>query len=326
MKRVAHNKFSKEKEDLIINDYNFCKSARQVSKNLKISKASVTAVLRRNNLKVFTFTELHGLKKEEKTQALELYKKGVSSVKIAKKLNTSKGTILRILEQNNFPKRAQNNDIYRKHVFNQNFFATIDTEEKAYFLGLLVSDGCVETSGKISISLQEKDKSILETFKTVIEYSGKLFFIERKPPTRQNMYLLILNSVKMSKDLQNLGLIQNKTYHTYFPNIPKYLYSHFIRGVFDGDGCISKSDNKYSFNIAGNKKLIEQIQSILIEECSLNITKLSIRKNKYDNFRVVVYSGNRQLKKIREYLYKDATVYIERKHKKFYEMTFKWKT
>lgn len=36
----------------------------------------------------------------------------------------------------------------RPYAVNQDYFATIDTEEKAYWLGFIAADGCVSRAGK----------------------------------------------------------------------------------------------------------------------------------------------------------------------------------
>lgn len=54
---------------------------------------------------------------------------------------------------------------------NDSFFEKIDTEEKAYFLGLFYADGCNYINGnasRVALSLQEDDKKILEIFNNFI--------------------------------------------------------------------------------------------------------------------------------------------------------------
>ena len=51
-------------------------------------------------------------------------------------------------------------------------------------------------------------------------------------------YRIDLKSKQMFEDLQRLGVEPNKSLTCTFPNINKDLMPHFIRGLFDGDGCV----------------------------------------------------------------------------------------
>ena len=48
-----------------------------------------------------------------------------------------------------------------------------------------------------------------------------------------------ISNSTISKDLENLGMVANKSLILAFPTfISKELMPHFIRGYFDGDGCV----------------------------------------------------------------------------------------
>ena len=54
-----------------------------------------------------------------------------------------------------------------KYNFNEDYFEKIDTEDKAYFLGFIVADGCI--SSKFNrISIIQKETDILYEFKRYI--------------------------------------------------------------------------------------------------------------------------------------------------------------
>jgi hypothetical protein len=98
-----------------------------------------------------------------------------------------------------------------------------------------------------------------------------------------------------------------------YPEIPKELDSHFIRGIFDGDGCIHVCHKgQLQFSIIGTKKLNEKIQEKLIKNCGVNNTKISLR-GKNLSFSQLHHGGNKQVPKIMNWLYKDADIYLERK-------------
>ena len=57
----------------------------------------------------------------------------------------------------------------RKKTYNENYFETIDSEDKAYFLGFIFADGCVTNDPKkyryqLTLKLHSKDVGILEKF------------------------------------------------------------------------------------------------------------------------------------------------------------------
>ena len=130
----------------------------------------------------------------------------------------------------------------------------------------------------------------------------------------------------MTSDLACYHITSRKTFTVRFPDIPESLERHFIRGVFDADGCINrakrithgKSGQIYifyggEFNIEGNRKFISVIQSRLVE-LELPITSINYSGK---NINRVRYGGINQLRKIHNYLYENATIFLERKKKLF---------
>lgn len=216
----------------------------------------------------------------------------------------------------------------RRYVaLDENYFDAIDTEAKAYFLGLLWADGnnCeYKRKKKVQISLQEGDKRILEIFKRELKFTGVLSFKSGrmskgyKKLSKGQYYIQIYND-KLYDTLYAHGMISNKTLFLKFPTcVPDNLMNHFIRGYFDGDGCIYIKDGttQCSFNICGTKDMVEKIGSVLQTNCTLN--PLRIRESK--NLFLLDWGGIHQLRRIQEYLYKDATIYLERKYNKFQQL------
>ena len=130
----------------------------------------------------------------------------------------------------------------------------------------------------------------------------------------------------MVTDLSRYTITARKTYTVRFPDISKILEKHFIRGAFDADGCINrsarikkgKSGQIYiihggEFNIEGNREFITAVQSRFIE---LGLSKNSINYPG-KNINRVRYGGINQLRIIYNYLYKDATISLERKKELF---------
>jgi hypothetical protein len=211
-------------------------------------------------------------------------------------------------------------NINRKYDVNELFFKNINSKEKAYFLGLMYADGSI-SDRSIIISLQERDCNILEKFKKIIGYTGPLRYVNKKNKKWQNHKILCIYSRELVKDLTLLGCGKRKTYNLKFPKINKQYYSHFIRGVFDGDGCIISNKNGYYFSITGYKTFMKEINTTITRELKFIPCKISRKNKSSELFGALQYSKNSTLIKLRTYLYNDCNdLYIKRKYVKFFEI------
>lgn len=100
--------------------------------------------------------------------------------------------------------------------------------------------------------------------------------------------------------------------------VPEHLLNHFIRGYFDGDGCITQQNNgtQCSIVFTGLDSFLFELQKVLVEKCDLNIVKMHSRRRSSSEFKQFAYRGNKQCKRIYDYLYKDATRWMPRKREK----------
>ena len=81
--------------------------------------------------------------KDEIKEIIKLYtEENTALYKLEKKFHTSSTTLKRILEMNNI-KLKSFRESKRLYPFNESYFETIDSKDKAYFLGFLFADGCV---------------------------------------------------------------------------------------------------------------------------------------------------------------------------------------
>lgn len=198
--------------------------------------------------------------------------------------------------------------LYRRaYSIDDDYFETIDSQKKAYWLGWLITDGYVRTSinstrnglvsvNNIGLHLQKTDLSVLEDFnkdlnstfpissraertvKTTIANKEKII-------NTKESCTLDISSAKMVQDLAKYGIHQNKTYDVVFPKTldGKY-YPGFIAGVISGDGCINIKLNHgktYLLRcmIAGTFDLIDNIKNILVKEIGVNPDKKITKNN-----------------------------------------------
>lgn len=133
----------------------------------------------------------------------------------------------------------------RTNFYNEVFFENIDSESKAYALGLILADGSISKClGVVAIALKQTDRQILEDLAAAIEYKAELKLLPRKGSGFGNgddRVRLRLNSVKMVRDSMNLGVMPAKTFTARLPIISPDLECHLIRGLWDGDGHIGRS-------------------------------------------------------------------------------------
>lgn len=217
------------------------------------------------------------------------------------------------------------------NIYNRGFFENIDTEEKSYWLGFILADGNIsKNSNRMHITLARKDAKHLtkfcDIFKKILEEFEHEGFSHGGKIKTKVLYSsrCSICSRKMWNDLYEKGIYPNKTYIDdvkIFKSIPNNLLNHFIRGFFDGDGSISRMNKKdkynvYQFHIVGNEKILNLVSDILSKKCGIN----KIRVFSDTSIHRMYCAGNYQLVAIREWLYKDANVYLERKRDIFYQV------
>ena len=272
------------------------------------------------------YLKRNSLNLQEQINICNLYQNNNYSMqKIADIYSCSIKPINDILKNNKIIKRS-----YTRSLFNENYFEKIDSFDKAYFLGLLMADGCNYKEG-FTLSLQERDYEIIELFKKYIKFTGKINYRKHTNPKYQNICRIKIHSKVISEQLSKLNVIPNKSLSCKFPNIPEEFHSHFIRGVFDGDGSISTYIQKNgiynykacSFSITGYKDLINDIEKILVKNCKIGFKKKYI-KNNNEKILTIKYGGKKDIIKIYNWLYKDSKeLFIKRKFLKFKEIE-KW--
>ena len=302
-------KLTHKQKQKIISMYKNGIPSTDITITMGVSVYIILKLLRKNGIQIKkSYREINAILGKK---IIRDYNNGKSLMQLAAQFKYDKRTIRKYLKANGIRTRTHI-EVCRKLRYDENFFSKIQTEAQAYFYGLLLSDGYNRNNG-FALSLQAQDREILDAFTKHLGYDGKLRFIKRRKENHKDNFQLQINSTKISSDLSAFGCIRAKSHKTYFPKIPSSLYNHFIRGVFDGDGCIFTNGNAHIFNIVGNRSLIKTIQIVLMDKCILNKTKLQTTKKRAKNIVTVQYGGAKQVCRIRDYLYKDATIFLMRK-------------
>ncbi|WCS68166.1 hypothetical protein Goe21_00560 [Bacillus phage vB_BsuM-Goe21] len=192
--------------------------------------------------------------------------------------------------------------------FNRNIFHNIDTKEKAYWLGFILADGGIYKN-ELRIKLGEKDLNHLHKFCDFVGLDYSFIKKEVHSTTKNNLYKVVLSSNEIVLDLNEKGIIQNKTTKEEpFYNINEELLSDYIRGIIDGDGYIRK--DYISIGLVGSQKLLTFVQDVFKQYLDIEPNKLM----KHEKIFRIAYYRKEHLEKILEYLYKDSKIYLDRKY------------
>lgn len=248
------------------------------------------------------------------------YLNGKSITKLHEELNIGCEYISKTLKENNVKIRNDKQQA-QKYYCDESFFEVIDTEEKAYWLGFIYADGYITekvkySSEKIGITLAKKDDNHLKKFKKALKYTGDIKYYKAKTSYGfvESCRILITSS-KLVEDLIKLGVEKQKSLILKFPNenqVPKNLLPHFIRGYFDGDGSFNYSKGKWRLDFCGTKEMLFGIQKFFGSNLKL-AKRWKDEKNNYS----IRYCGNRQVYEKANILFKNATIYLDRKYDRY---------
>lgn len=161
---------------------------------------------------------------------------------VYEKYNVNQNAMDYLFAERGYIKRS----ILRKNNIKTNIFNPVNTPEAAYILGFYIADGCL-SGNKFVITISEKDKELLEKIRNYMSPITKLIYkperVNSKGIVSHPMYSFAFSCKELVTHLEKLGLGKNKTYlNKSIKNvIPKEYMWDFIRGYFDGDGCISSS-------------------------------------------------------------------------------------
>ncbi len=253
---------------------------------------------------------------------INLYKDGVSAKNLGIKYHIGKDKIQKwVKDCGELRDKGVANRLY---LFNENIFDFIDSQEKAYWLGFLYADAYnYEKKGWLNISLKIDDIDHLRKFSEFIGLSDNIIK-ERQANLNGKFYgvcSLHINSKYLSNKLKDLGCPQAKSFIITYPNwLNKNLQFHFIRGYFDGDGCLTfrQKQKEWKWSLVGTKELCESLVTIF-KENDLNIKYHNISKTNNNTYELES-AGNLKIRKICDLLYKDSNIFLERKFQKYIKL------
>lgn len=264
------------------------------------------------------------LTKEQEKQIIYNYTVlGFGQKKAGAFIPVSDTIVKKVLIKNNIPIKTIQETNINKFFVNHNYFKT-QTSDVGYWIGILGSDGSVNRNeNQIYIELQRSDRELLEKLNKTIENARPIKDYETSRGYENSK--LYFYSKEIKKDLSKYKIIPNKTYDSNygFPfQLNKEYYPDYIRGLFDGDGCI-KEGNSLTWQIdSGSLEIIKTLQDYLKEQ-GIKTEYTVLNKKNIQIYRLYAY-GKEKLKLIYNLLYNSSNsqLYLKRKKEKFQNLLF----
>lgn len=248
---------------------------------------------------------------ENESLIIKEYTSGKSISSISHEMSLSFKDIKALLEKNGI-KIKWARAYLKQYEIESSFFRSINTPEKAYWLGFLAADGTLYENA-IRLTLAIRDRTHVERFKERLGYSGPLKILAR--------FASIVISVKdMANDLIAHKVIKNKTFKLdgrILQSINPNLKKNFIHGYFDGDGSVSISKAGYArFEFCGTKDLMDEIRYQISIDIGVFFTEPKKRDSIYS---ISIHLNEERIKKVYEYFYGENSSedFLQRKKDKF---------
>jgi hypothetical protein len=221
-----------------------------------------------------------------------------------------------------------------QYSINKFFFDSIDTIEKAYWLGFILADGNINTTKDncthrlihrmLRVRLQSQDASHLQKFSDAIGYDGPVKIYDkfhRKTGKTYSASGVFMCCTHICTALINAGWYGFKRDGDtlILDNVNDSLKRYLVRGLFDGDGGLSFKKGKYNATKAAfsfhdlHKSVVEWVCLYLIQKLELNYPVIH-KPNESFSFE---WGGNKQVRKILSFLYSGSGPVLDRKYIKY---------
>lgn len=261
---------------------------------------------------------------------INLVNEGKTVSEIAKQLGKNMSSISSVVKRFNLsPKKAYENTV------RNDFFDTIDTEEKAYLLGFFIADGCINktttrSKGRFSINQSEDDKEIVKAYKEYLQVPSEIQLLNNQSGVkhRKTQWRIRWTSIHMMETMETIyNIHSHKTTDTEFEFpiklIPENLQRHFVRGFIDGDGYMGDNGKIHNFSVSiigVSEKFITMIGDLVSSATGMTYKLYKTKEKTIDYLSLRWYSNRtdklEKITKLKDYLYNNATIFLHRKREK----------
>lgn len=247
-------------------------------------------------------------------EVLNKYKELNSIIEVAKFFNISYETVRIILRKNGYVSNK------KKPVYSNtliiDYFKNIDTEDKAYFAGFIKADGYIDKDRRrFALRINERDIEILQRFCDALNLPQERINYLKRSKESEYYSKNRLNSVEVAVTHNEfVSYIDDIKSESFISKIPDELVYHFIRGYFDGDGCINYKNIKklkFQINIMGSPNDDHMLRFIC------KYFNFNIYYDKRSNLPLIQCGNSNLIEEFRDKCYNNCYIYLSRKKIKF---------
>ena len=228
------------------------------------------------------------------TKLKQLYwQENLSLQQMEEKLGISNEWLRKKMIKYGIPRRTRS-AAGRIYSINEDFFK-VPSPEREWVLGFIYADGTLNKL-RNRIYISQKDPEVLHKIKALLQSEHP---IKKLRKIYNEFYF---TSKEMYQDLLKIGLTPNKSLTMIYPKDIVY-HSHFVRGFFDGDGCITynivRKIHKYQqiFFVSGSRKFLEELNNHLPTQTKIHFYSRAFR----------LQFSNKKARSIIRFMYKGST-------------------
>lgn len=247
------------------------------------------------------------------------YLNGKTIQEVSNLLNIPKGTVRYNLVKSGItprPVKGMKFHVDRTRVPLEIVSSKEGTPDFDYFIGILATDGNVHMS-KISIQFSKENSEILYHWRKFLENKVTIKTFTRKRDNR-TYYEISFKNQSIVDYLNKFGITERKTFTLRLP----YINWNIIRGVFDGDGCLTvdkRTMSSWRFEIcSASINFIHQLNDFFVEN---GLHPIVTREKNYYNISI---GRLPELYYIYTNIYKDSSYFLSRKYEKFWPLVEKF--
>jgi len=247
---------------------------------------------------------------EQLKEAVRLYREGYSLADLKERYNVSQRQLQKNLDRAGVEYRDQN----RQYTTNEHVFDDLSDERAAYWGGFLYADACGIRTTVLQVRLAAKDKKHLEKLRDFVTPNHPIYVAHYD---NRDFATLAACGVHLAERLVELGIVVGRpTIPPAIRNLRSAAARHWIRGLFDGDGSATKCGR---ISLCGNRESLEFVRARIAEATKLKPDR-PIRSHSISNVYYLDYHRGYPARIAAEYMYKNATVYLERKRNRMLDI------